>query len=84
MIFMFLIVQHFIFYELNFILLCPYLIKYYDIVHIIFVFWLGNALQTFIFISTLLFSLLTPLFLSASSVVLSYFNLALPMRECLG
>ena len=31
-----------------------------------------------------LYILLTPLFLSSSSVFLSYFVLAIPMRECLG
>ena len=31
----------------------------------------------------LLFSILTPLFCPSSSVPLSYFNLAVPMRECL-
>ena len=32
----------------------------------------------------LLFSILTPLFLPSSSVSLSYFSLAVPMRKCLG
>ena len=32
----------------------------------------------------LLLSILTPLFLPSSSVSLSYFVLAIPMRECLG
>ena len=32
----------------------------------------------------LLLSILTPLFLPSSSVSLSYFVLAVPMRECLG
>ena len=37
----------------------------------------------FFFVPALLFSILTPLFLPSSSVSLSYFVLALPMRECL-
>ena len=32
----------------------------------------------------LLFPILTPLFCPSSSVLLSYFSLAVPMRECLG
>ena len=36
------------------------------------------------FVPALLFSILTPLFCSSSSVPLSYFSLAVPMRECLG
>ena len=38
----------------------------------------------FFFVSALLFSILTPLFLPPSSVSLSYFILAVPMRKCLG
>ena len=34
--------------------------------------------------SALLLSILMPLFLQSSSVSLSYFILAVPMRECLG
>ena len=36
------------------------------------------------FVPDLLLSIFTPLFLSSSSVTLSYFILAVPMRECLG
>ena len=36
------------------------------------------------FVPTLLFSILTPLFLLLLSVSLSYFILAVPMRRCLG
>ena len=35
------------------------------------------------FVPTLLLSILAPLFLPSSSVYLSYFILAVPMRECL-
>ena len=38
----------------------------------------------FFFVPALRFSILTPLFLTPSSVTLSYFNLAAPMRKCLG
>ena len=38
----------------------------------------------FFFLPALLLSILTPLFLPSSSVPLSYFILAVPMRECLG
>ena len=38
----------------------------------------------FVFVPALLLSTLCPLFLSSSSVSLSYFILAVPMRECLG
>ena len=37
----------------------------------------------FSFLSALLLSILTPLFLPSSSVSLSYFILAVPMRECM-
>ena len=37
-----------------------------------------------IFVPALLLSILTPLFLPSSSLSLSYFILAVPMRECLG
>ena len=36
------------------------------------------------FVPALLFFILTPLFLPSSSVSLSYFILAIPMRKCLG
>ena len=38
----------------------------------------------FFFVPALLFSILTPLFAPPSSVSLSYFILAVPMRKCLG
>ena len=38
----------------------------------------------FFFVPALLLSILTPDFLPSSSVSLSYFVLAVPMRECLG
>ena len=38
----------------------------------------------FFFAQALLLSIHTPLFLLSSCVSLSYFNLALPMRQCLG
>ena len=37
-----------------------------------------------LFVPALLLSIITPLFLPSSSVSLSYFVLAVPMRECLG
>ena len=77
---------HFVFCQLNFIVLFPFLIKYYQILFIIIVVWLGcvRPLGLLLFVPALLLSLLTPLFLSSSSVSLSYFILAAPMRECLG
>ena len=61
-------------------------IKYYHILFIIIVFWLGGDRPSGLlsFVPALLFSILTPLFLPSSSVSLSYFVLAVPMRECLG
>ena len=38
----------------------------------------------FLFVPAVLFSILTPLFCVSSSVSLSYFVLAVPMRKCLG
>ena len=79
---------HFVFCQLNFIVLFPFLIKYYHILFIIIiiVFWLGCDRPTgpLLFVPALLLSILTPLFLPSSSVSLSYFVLAFPMRECLG
>ena len=68
------------FCQLNFILPFPFLIKYYHILFIIIVFWFGCDRP-----SRLLFfrAPLTPLFLSSSSVSLSYFILVVPMRVCL-
>ena len=40
--------------------------------------------MTSFFSCPLLLSILTPLFLPSSSVSLSYFLLAVPMRDCLG
>ena len=56
---------------------------------IIIVFWLGRQdvirrRDFFFFVPALFLSILTPLFLISSSVCLSYFILAVPMRECLG
>ena len=77
---------HFVFSKLNFVVLFPFLIKYYHILFIIIVFWLGCARPSghLLFKPALLLSILTPLFLPSSSVSLSYFVLAVPMRECLG
>ena len=71
---------------MNFITLFPFLIKYYHILFIIIVFWLGCDTPSglLLFVPVLLFSMLTPLFLPSSSVSLSYFVLAVPMRECFG
>ena len=76
----------FCFCQMNFIVLFPFLIKYYHILFIIIVFWLGCDRPSghIFFMPTLLFSILTPLFLPPSSVSLSYFILAAPMRKCLG
>ena len=78
----------FLFCQLNFIVLFPFLIKYYHILFII-VFWLGcdRPSGLLFFVPALLFSILTPLFLPPclfSSVSLSYYILAVPMRNCLG
>ena len=54
---------------------------------IIIVFLLGKFRPSGLLFSlgpALLFSILTPLFLPSSSVYLSYFILAVSMRECLG
>ena len=78
---------HFVFCQLNFIVLFPFLIKYYHILFIIIiVFWLGcnRPSGLLLFVPALLLSILTPLFLPSSSVSLSYFVLAVSMRDCLG
>ena len=74
------------FCQLNFIVLFPFLIKYYHILYIITVFRFGcdRPSGLLLFVPALLLSMLTPLFLPSSSVYLSYFVLAVPMRECLG
>ena len=53
---------------------------------IIIVFRLGSnrPSELLLFVPAVLFSILTPLFCVSSSVSLSYFILAVPMRECLG
>ena len=53
---------------------------------IIIVFRLGcdRPSGLLLFVPAVLFSVLTPLFRASSSVSLSYFILAVPMRECLG
>ena len=77
---------YFVFCQLNFIILFPFLIKYYHILFISIVFWLGcdRPSGLLLFVPALLLSILTPLFLPSSSVSLSYFVLAVPMLECLG
>ena len=77
---------NFVFCRLNFIVLFPFLIKYYHIKFIIIVFWLGCDRPSgfLFFVPALLLSMLTTLFLPSSSVSLSYFIFAVPMRECLG
>ena len=84
--FSFSIIQvHFVFCQLNFIVLFPFLIKYYHILFIIIVFWLGcDRPSGLLLVPALLLSILKPLFLPSSSVSLSYFVLSVPMRECLG
>ena len=51
----------------------------------IILFWLGSDRLSGLlsFVPDLFFYILTPLFLSSSSVPLSYFSHAVPMRECL-
>ena len=53
---------------------------------IIIVFRLGcdRLSELLLFMPAVLFSILKPLFCPSSSVSLSYFILAVPMRECLG
>ena len=53
---------------------------------IIIVFRLGCAMPSglLLFVPAVLFSIITPLFCPSSSVSLSYFVLAVPMRKCLG
>ena len=53
---------------------------------IIIVFRLGcdKPSGLLLFVPPVLFSILTPLFCVSSSVSLSYFILAVPMRKCLG
>ena len=74
-----------LFCQLNFIVLFPFLIKYYHIL-IIIVFWLGcdRPSGLLLFVPAVLFSILKPLFCVSSSVSLSYFVLAVPMHKCLG
>ena len=61
-------------------------IKYNHIMFILIVFWLGSIRPSglFSFVFALVLSILMPLFLPSSSVSVSYFILAVPMRECLG
>ena len=77
---------HFVFCQLNFIVLFPFFIKYYHILFNIIVFWLGcdRPSGLFLFVLALQLSILTSLFLLYSSVSLSYFVLAVPMHERLG
>ena len=77
---------HFDFCQLNFIVLFPFFINYYHILFIIIVFRsrCDRPSGLLLFVPAVLFSVLTPLFCVSSSVSLSYFVLAVPMRECLG
>ena len=77
---------HFVFCQLNFIVVFSFLIKYYHILFVIILFWLGSDKLSGLlpFVLALLFSILTTLFCPSSSVALSYFSLAVPMCECLG
>ena len=59
----------------------PYFVYYYYILIRLGSDRLSGLLS---FVPAFLFSILTPLFLSSSSVPLSYFSLAVPMRECVG
>ena len=51
---------------------------------IVFRFGCDRSSGLLLFVPTVLFSILKPLFCVSSSVSLSYFILAVPMRECLG
>ena len=75
-----------IFLLLNFIVLFPSLIKYYNIMFIIIiVFLLGSDRPSgLLFVLALLLSILTTPLLPTSSVPLSYFILAVSIRKCLG
>ena len=75
----------FFFCQLNFIVLFPFLIKYYHLLFIINGFLLGfdRPSGLLLFEPVFLLSIPAPFFPS-SSVSLSYFILAVPMRECLG
>ena len=53
-------------------------------INIVFLFGSDRLSGLLSFVPAVLFSILTPLFSSSSSVSLSYFILAFPMRECLG
>ena len=68
---------HFVFCSLNFITLFLYLIKYYNIMFIIIVFWLecDRPSGLIFFVSALLLSILMPPFLPSSSVYLISFLL---------
>ena len=83
-----------LFFQFNFIVLFPFLIKYYHIffiiiiiiIIIIIVVWLGcdRPSGLLLFVPALLLSILTPLCLPSLSVFLSYLVLAVPMRESVG
>ena len=74
------------FFKLNFIILFTFFIIYYHIIFIIVVFRLGSHRPSALlfFVPAIFLSILTPHFLASLSVYLSYFILAVPMRECLG
>ena len=62
----------------------PFLIKYYNILFII-VFWLKCDRPSGLHFIRARFAFFhTPLFLPPSSISLSYFILAVPMRKCMG
>ena len=67
---------------------CTFSISYKILLYCVYyiVFWLGCDRPSGLrfFVPALLLSTLTPLFLSSSSVFLSYFILAVHIRECLG
>ena len=62
---------HFVFCQLNFIVLFPFLIKYYRILFIVIVFRLGcdRPSGLLLFVPAVLFSILTPLFCVSSFVL---------------
>ena len=78
------IFKSFCFLLIEFHCLFSFLIKYYHILFLILC-WLGcdRPSGLLLFVPAELFSILTPLFCPSSSVSLSYFILAVPMRECL-
>ena len=88
MIFHFSIIQvHFVFCFLNFFVLFPYLVKYYNTMLCLLLLYFEEVIigrRDFLLRTCPLLSILMPSFLPSSSVPLAYFILPVLMRECLG